>query len=201
MNTHEMAHLKRELARWRASEARWAIKAKRDRELFEAAQQRISRQKRGISEPTLDEDRGWPEDRQRARWRRHQHDSRARKRKRADDLKPKPTPLPRVEITRAELKDRAKTLVDWIAGPGHRQRHHRGRADVIMRAWTVRQHCRDNLGREPSFAEFALGYSQRFKAMTRDAARRALALLTSLEAEGGPWAALGKPSRWASSKS
>jgi hypothetical protein len=126
MNPHEKADLERLLVQWRASQERWAIKHRADQALIGIASLRIWRQKRGISAPTLDEVHGygacglddWQEYRQRARWRRNQLDSRARKRKRADELKPKRAPVPRVEITRVELKHRAKTPCGLNRGSG-----------------------------------------------------------------------------------
>jgi hypothetical protein len=123
------------------------------------------------------------EARERARKARNKRDQRARKAKPA-------TPAPAIAsvvITREGFTDRLAKLRGWLALPGHLQRHHRGREAEIMRSWVVYRAHLANLGRRPSFGQFAGAFTTRFgRSMTRSMAQNRLKLLGTLMAAGGP---------------
>jgi hypothetical protein len=157
-------------------------------EAFEQARERIRRIKRGwpaISERELAASNF--AERKRARWARNKRDFRARK------VKPGlPAPaISPVVMTRKSFDDRVSSLRRWLALPGHRQRHLRGREADILRTWTLfRDHVSRHL-RGPTLREFAEAFEARFrKPLTRQMAQKRLKLLASLEAACGPWSGL-----------
>jgi len=164
---------------------RWSL-AKHEAmlELFQQAHERIRRSKRGwsaISDRELTA--GSWEERQRARKARNKREERARK-----AVKPTPGPAQPL-LTLEEFTARLASLKRWLALPGHRQRHLRGRKADIMRTWVLRRDCMRQYGREPTLAEFADTFVARFEQpMTRQMAQKRLALLALLEAVGGPFA-------------
>lgn len=131
---------------------------------------------RELKAPSYDE-------RERARKARNKRDQRARK------AKPD-TPAPAIAavvITREAFNDRLARLRIWLALPGDRQRHLRGRKADIMRSWVVYQDHVAEHDRRPSRSQFAGAFAVRFdQPMTRPMAHNRLKLLGSLMSAGGP---------------
>jgi hypothetical protein len=131
---------------------------------------------RELKAPSYDE-------RERARKARNKRDERARK---AKPAAPAPASAS-VVITREGFNDRLARLQVWLARPGHRQRHLRGREADIMRAWIAYQGHVARHGRRPKPIQFADAFTARFdQPMTRQMAQKRLKLLGTLMAAGGP---------------
>jgi hypothetical protein len=160
------------------------MKSKAESALFREAGEGIRRIKRGWSPISDREHKARSRDeRERARKARNKRNQRARKPKSGA---PAPVIAP-VVITRDGFNDRLARLRVWLALPGHRQRHHRGREAEIMRSWVVYQVHLAQLGRRPSFGQFAGAFTARFdQPMTRPMAQNRLRLLSILMAAGGP---------------
>jgi hypothetical protein len=154
---------------------------------FREADESIRRIKRGWS-PISDREQAAQsfDERRRARWARNKRASRA---KVADPKKRAPV-IALVTITQEGFDHRLATLRRWLALPGPRQRHLRGRERDILQAWVLYHDQVIIHARGPTLAEFARAFQVRFKQpMTRQMARKRVKLLMALEAEGGPWAA------------
>lgn len=152
---------------------------------FQEAEDRIRRRKRGWSALSDRElNAGSLEERRRARWARCKRDLRARK---AKPTPPTSATAPR-EVTREEFTARLVALKSWLALPGHRQRHLRGREVDIFRAWVLLSDYIARNGRSPTRAAFASAFETRFGIrMSRSMAGNRLMLLAKLEAADGPW--------------
>lgn len=153
-------------------------------QLFERARDRIQRLKRGWS-PLSDGEltAGGTDERERARKARNKRDQRARK---AKPSRPAPT-RSSLAVTKEAITSRLACLETWLALPGHRQRHLRGRKSDIMRAWIVYQEYINQHRIEPTSIRFADAFAGRFKQpMTRQMAQKRLALLAILSSADGP---------------
>jgi hypothetical protein len=123
------------------------------------------------------------DERERGRKTRNKRDERARKPKPAT---PAPV-IPPVVITLEAFNDRVARLQVWLAQPGDRQRHLRGRTADIMRSWVVYLDHVAEHDRRPSRSQFAGAFAARFdQPMTRPMAHNRLKLLGSLMSAGGP---------------
>ena len=123
------------------------------------------------------------DERERARKARNKGDERARK---AKSITPAPA-VASVVITREAFNDRLAKLEVWLALPGHRQRHLRGRKIDIMRSWVVYQDHVAEHHRRPNPFQFARAFTARFgQPMTPSMAQNRLRLLGNLMAAGGP---------------
>jgi len=169
---------------YRDRQLRSKANRKAELEAFDKSEEHIRRIKRGWS-PLSDRElaatsRGECD---RARKTRNKSDSRA---KAASLAPPAPAMLP-VVITPGAINDRLARLREWVALPGDRQRHHRGRETDIMRSWVAYQAHVGLHGREPNRSQLAGAFTARFgQPMTRQMARKRLELLGTLMAVGGP---------------
>jgi hypothetical protein len=167
-------------AKWARSEAHHQADLRRFRESSDW----ILRKKRGwssISDRELNAVSN--NERERARKTRNKGDERARK---AKPTTPAPA-VASVVITREAFNDRLARLEVWLALPGHRQRHLRGRKTDIMGSWVVYQDHVAEHHRRPSLSQFAAALSARLGLpMTRSMTQNRLRLLGTLMAAGGP---------------
>jgi hypothetical protein len=180
----DCAQAKQLMEDYRAKLVRSETRHQADLRRFREASDRIRRKKNAWSAKSDRELKALSRDeRERARKARNKRDERAKKAKPA-------TPAPAIAsvvITREAFNDRLAKLQVWLALPGPRQRHLRGRKADIMRLWVVYQaHVADH-GRRPSSGQFASAFKTRFgRPMTRSMAQNRLKLLGTLMAAGGP---------------
>jgi hypothetical protein len=178
------AQTKQVMEDYRAKLARSEAHRKGERHRFRGSSDSIRRKKRGWSAISDRELKAVNcDERDRGRKARNKRDERTRK---AKPTTPAPA-IASVVITLEAFNDRVARLEVWLALPGHRQRHLRGRKTDIMRSWVVYQDHVAEHHRRPNPSQFAHTFMARFdQPMTQPMAQNRLRLLGTLMAASGP---------------